>query len=85
MLASTFMTTVRAHVQNGAVVLDEPLNLPDGTPVTVSVSNDVDALADMDPDERAKLEAAIEEGYADFERGDFEDARTYAERLLAET
>jgi hypothetical protein len=79
------MTTVRAHVQNGTVVLDEPLNLPDGTPVTVSVSNDVDALADMDPDERAKLEASIEEGYADFESGDFEDARTHAARLQAKT
>lgn len=82
-VAFVSMTMVRAHIQNGAVVLDEPLNLPDGTPVTVSVSNDVDALADMDPDERAKLEAAIEEGYADFEAGDYEDARAYAERLMA--
>jgi hypothetical protein len=38
-----------------------------------------------DPDDRVKLEAAIEEGYADFEAGDYEDARTYAERLLAKT
>lgn len=77
------MTAVRAHIENGAVVLDEPLDLPDGTPVIVNVSND--ATADMDPEERARLEAAIEEGYEDFERGDTEDARTYAERLLAKT
>src|SRR5262245_61733754 len=31
----------------------------------------------------AIVEAAIEEGYADFEKGDYEDARTHAERLMA--
>ena len=31
----------------------------------------------------AIVEAAIEEGYADFEKGDYEDGRTYAERLMA--
>ena len=79
------MPTVRAHAENGAVVLDEPLNVPDGTPLTVNVSNDVDAFAGMDPEERAELEAAIEEGYEDFEKGDFEDAREYAERLLTKS
>jgi hypothetical protein len=46
------MTAVRAHVQNGAVVLDEPLDLPDGTPVTVNVSNDADSSRspDVDPE-----------------------------------
>jgi hypothetical protein len=77
------MNAVRAHIENGAVVLDEPLDLPDGTPVLVNVSNDVDASADMDAEERAELEAAIEEGYEDFEKGDVVDARSYAERLLA--
>ena len=38
-----------------------------------------------DSDDRAELEAAIEAGYLDFEAGDYEDARTYAERLLAKT
>jgi hypothetical protein len=31
----------------------------------------------MDPGERVKLEAAIAEGYADLEAGDYEDARAY--------
>jgi hypothetical protein len=68
-------------MENGAAVLDEPLDLPDGTPVLVNVSNDVDAS--MDTEERAELAAAIEEGCEDFEKGDVVDARTYAERLLA--
>ena len=33
--------------------------------------------------ERAALDAAIEEGAAAFERGDFEDARAFALRLAA--
>lgn len=28
--------TFRGHIQNGQVVLDEPANLADGTPVTIS-------------------------------------------------
>jgi hypothetical protein len=79
------MNAVRAHIKNGAVVLDEPLDLPDGTPVTVNVSNDVDAFAGMDPEERAELEAAIEEGYADFEKGDVLDGIEFAKSLLART
>jgi hypothetical protein len=51
------MNAVRAHIKNGAVVLDEPLDLPDGAPVTVSVSNDVDALAEI-PDIAPDIEAA---------------------------
>jgi hypothetical protein len=31
--------TYRGHIQNGQIVLDEPANLPDGSPVTVIVSN----------------------------------------------
>jgi hypothetical protein len=46
-------------------------------------ADEVDSLADMEPGERAELEAAIEEGYEDIKRGDVEDARAYAERLLA--
>ncbi len=70
---------LKAHVHNGQVVLDEPLNLPEGTRLRV-VADDAD---EMDAEERAALEAAIEEGYADFERGDHTDARAFAKELLA--
>jgi hypothetical protein len=30
--------TVRGHIQNGQIVLDEPVRAPDGTPVTVEFS-----------------------------------------------
>jgi hypothetical protein len=82
MIRSMSMTALKAHVENGRVVLDEPMDLPDGTPLTVNVSNDVDAFAGMDPEERAALEAAIEEGYADVEKGDVIDGIEFAKSLL---
>jgi hypothetical protein len=77
------MTALRAHAENGRVVLDEALDVPDGTPLTVNVSNDADAFAGMAPEERAELEAAIEEGYADAEKGDYVDGIEFAKSLLA--
>ena len=73
--------TLRGHVHNGQIVLDEPTDLPDGTPVDVSLRAD-DDLDDMTPEERAELEAGIQEGLADIERGDVVPAREFAQRLL---
>jgi hypothetical protein len=50
------MNAVRARIENGVVVLDEPLDLPDGDPG----DNDVDALAEM-PDIALDIEAAWRE------------------------
>ena len=38
------MTAIRAHAENGRVVLDEPLNVPDGTPLNVVPVNADDDL-----------------------------------------
>lgn len=43
------MATYRGHIQNGAVVLDDPIDLPDGTEVKV------DAMKDEDEDELKSL------------------------------
>jgi hypothetical protein len=71
---------IRAHVLNGQIVLDDPIVLPEG--MTVEVVLDPDELTAK---ERVELEAAVEEGAEDFERGDFEDARAFALRLAATT
>ena len=76
------MHALKAHVRNGYLVSDEPTELPEGAAVEIQLTK-VDSFAAMEPSERAELEAAIEEGYEDIERGDVEDARAYAERLLA--
>jgi hypothetical protein len=74
------MRVLKAHVENGRIVADEPVDLPDGTPVRVVR---VDTGEEMSSEERVELESAIEEGYADFARGDFEDAEAFAARLAA--
>jgi len=72
---------VRAHVQNGQIVLDDPIELPEGMAVEVLLGDPDELTAE----ERARIEAAVEEGAEDFERGDFEDARAFALRLAAST
>jgi hypothetical protein len=43
------MTAIRAHIKSGAVVLDEPVDLPDGTPVVVNVDASA-APIEIDPE-----------------------------------
>jgi hypothetical protein len=59
------MTAVRAHFENGAVVLDEPLDLPDGTPLTVVPLYEGDNLDDEERAElHTELRASLEEAKA---------------------
>lgn len=62
------MQPLKAHVHNGRLVLDEPTDLPEGAEVELVAVDD-----DFDPEERARLLAAIDEGIEDFERGDHMD------------
>jgi len=64
------MTLLKAHVENGRVVLDEPTDLPDGTELRVFAVADGD---DLDDQERAELHAAIREGLEEMKVG-----RTYS-------
>jgi hypothetical protein len=55
--------------------------LPEGTTVLVLLTGPDELTAE----ERVELEAAINQGAADFERGDYEEARAFALRLVATT
>ena len=70
------MNALKAHVENGRIIVDEPTDLPDGTVLHVVPVSD-----DMDAEERAALERSIEEGYEDFEKGDVEDAFEHLARI----
>ncbi|HEY2369860.1 MAG TPA: hypothetical protein VGH87_25850 [Polyangiaceae bacterium] len=71
------MNALRAHVENGRIVVDDPTDLPEGTVLEVVALKDVD---DLDDEEREELHAAIREGIADMKAG-----RTYdAAEVLAE-
>ena len=54
-------TQMKAHVQDGQVILDEPLEFPVGARLHV-VLEDAD---EMDAAEKAELEKALDEGEAD--------------------
>jgi hypothetical protein len=73
------MGTVKAHVRNGHLVSDEPVNLPEGAQVELQlVTSDVSPA--MDAEERAELHQALRDGFEDAKAG-----RTIAaEQWLAE-
>jgi hypothetical protein len=71
------MTTVRARVTNGRLILNEPTDLPEGTEVELLP---VDDVAELDPAERAKLYGFLAESIRTHVPG----TGTPAEVLLAE-
>jgi len=66
MVIFEFMGPLRAHIQNGRVVVDDPVDLPDGTELQLAVLEDTDDLDDVD---RARLHAAIEAAQAELDDG----------------
>ncbi len=73
------MRALKGHVRGGRLVLDEPTELPEGAEVElVAVEDD-----DFEPEERARLLQAIEEGIQDIERGDHVDGFKFVAQLRA--
>ena len=73
------MHALKAHVKGGRLLLDEPTELPEGTEVELTAIDD----DDFEPEERARLLEAIEEGAADFERGDHMDGFEFIAQMRA--
>lgn len=68
----SMVTALKAHVRNGRIVVDEPIDLPDGAELDVYL---YDAAASaMSPSERAALERALERSLAQADAGDLIDA-----------
>lgn len=73
------MTALRAHVVNGRIVVDEPVDLPDGVELRVYL---YDAAADkMSHEERAALEAALDRSLAQADAGELIDADDVLDEL----
>jgi hypothetical protein len=79
MLSFSTVRAISAHIRNGQIVLDEPTELPEGAAIEVLIPEH-GALTER---EQAELEAACDASDAEFERGEYEDARAFAARLLA--
>jgi hypothetical protein len=73
------VTALKAHVVNGRIVIDEPVDLPDGCEVRVYL---YDAAADgMSAEERAALEQRLERSLAQADAGQLIDAHEVLEEL----
>ena len=72
------MTSIRARVRGGRLVVDPPTDLPEGVEVRLAMVDD-----DLDDESRAALEASLEESYAELERGELLDAADVLRGLRA--
>jgi len=61
------MKTLKARVEKGRLVMNEPTELPEGTELELMLADEDDELDDS---ERAKLDAAIDESWDAAERGE---------------
>jgi hypothetical protein len=61
------MSTIRARVRNGRLIVDEPTDLPDGTELDLVIDDAGDSL---DEAERAALHAAIRQARASLQAGE---------------
>jgi hypothetical protein len=73
------MHSLKAHVHNGRLVLDEPTDLPEGAEVQLTIVDD----DEMGDDERARLHAALERSMAQAKAGRLIDADEVIGRLLS--
>jgi hypothetical protein len=79
------MTMIKAIVRNGRVELDEPLDLPDGTELLISLpkgaeGTDLDDEGPMSAEEIARVLAAMDR-MVPFDRTPQEETRLEADRL----
>jgi hypothetical protein len=66
------VSALRAHVVNGRIVVDEPVDLPEGSEVQVYL---YDAAVDsLTEEERAELERALKRSIAEADAGQLLDA-----------
>jgi hypothetical protein len=70
--------TLRARVQNGRLVLDEPTDLPEGSEVELAV---VDEGDDLDDEDRARLHAALDRADEQLKAGRFVSGKDVITRL----
>ncbi len=73
------MKPIKARVQGGRLVLDEPTDLPEGTEVVLLPLDDLD---DLDDEGRRALHAALEASLLEADRGDLIPANRVMAQLF---
>ena len=75
---------LRARVQHGRIVLDEPTDLPDGEVELVPLDEVLARGGDyLDDEERARLHDSLRRGIAQARVGEVVDADEFIKKLLA--
>jgi len=77
------MPPLKAHVKNGRVVLDEPLELPEDTELEVGSLQVVDTGDDLDDEERERLHRALDAAIESVQAGRTVDGNEVIRRLLS--
>jgi hypothetical protein len=72
------MTPLRARVQNGRLVLNEPTSLPEGTVIDLVADDEGDDLTD---DERRALHEALSKSWESAEAGRLRPASAILDEL----
>ncbi len=72
------MKALKAQARGGRLVLDEPTELPEGTEVELTL---VELDDEFDPEERARLDAALELSMAQARAGQFVDGEAVIRKL----
>jgi hypothetical protein len=78
--SSTMTLTLRARVRGGRLVLDEPIDLPEGSEVDLVLADEQD---DLDDEDRARLHAALDRARGEVLRGETLDKDEFLDRLRA--
>jgi predicted DNA-binding antitoxin AbrB/MazE fold protein len=73
------MAILRGRIESGRIVVDEPIDLPDGTEVEIAVADH----DEMTAEERSELDASIERGMEQAARGEGISAEEMLRRLRA--
>jgi hypothetical protein len=70
---------LRGRIERGRIIVDDPIDLPDGTEVEIAVAE----CDEMTAEERAELDASIERGMEQAARGEGISAEEMIRRLRA--
>ena len=74
------MRILKARVQNGHLVIEQPVSLPEGTELDLTVADPGD---DLDDAERAELHAALADAWASARAGNVRPAEELLRELKA--
>jgi hypothetical protein len=63
------MSVLHGRVQGGHIVIEEPVDLPEGAEVRLTLVDPTDEQEQLDAEDRARLEAALDQGRQEIAEG----------------